>query len=275
MVTGPPMLPWGKLRYRSWPPGTLNASPLAPGSEIVPVAVVAPGLVTWMVSALTPALAWSYQGRYRVWRARRRGPALGLVEGLVVPGAQAGQHRLARAHAHRPPDAALGEAVVAVLARPHAEGQGPGSGQRDRARGGGGPGVGDVDGVGVDAGAGVVVPGEVELGGRGRRRPGPALVEGPVVPGALGGEHRRPRVDVDHHRPADRPVGEGQVGVVPRGHAEGHRQPAQQKASAARRGPRVEDVDRLRDHPRAGLVVPAEVARRHRRTGAAERRVVL
>src|SRR2546421_680518 len=63
IVTGPPMVPWGKLAYDSAPGATVNICEVAPGRLTVTLAAVPPGLRTWMLSFSMPGEALSYQFR--------------------------------------------------------------------------------------------------------------------------------------------------------------------------------------------------------------------
>src|SRR4029077_18470892 len=71
-VTGPPMVPCGKLTYVSAPPATVAIWGVAPGRLTVTVALVPPGLSRWMLSLSMPGEALSYQLRKLVvaaWEA--------------------------------------------------------------------------------------------------------------------------------------------------------------------------------------------------------------
>src|SRR5256885_968158 len=63
IMTGPPILPAGKLMWVSAPGPRLKLTGVAPGRLTVPLAVVVPGLMTWMLSPTMPAVERSNQLR--------------------------------------------------------------------------------------------------------------------------------------------------------------------------------------------------------------------
>ena len=60
-VTGPPMVPFGKLANDSAPGATVSCCGIAPGRLTVTLAVALPGFRTWMLSLNIPGEALSYQ----------------------------------------------------------------------------------------------------------------------------------------------------------------------------------------------------------------------